>query len=952
VSYRIPAFVACLALTAFYAIPSESVALPTPRWIALVAPSGSITLQQGTGTFAVMEPGLFEAVWQGATLQPARLGATHEGDTYTGAILAPSGITVSTTLKLQPQGSGIHLEYHMVPQSAIRLNSLHVGISIPVSHAIGGSYTIDGKQSPFPPNFSSVGLHSGPATSLQLSCPGFAPIIFHFDTPTPVLVQDDRQWGPTFTLRFGPQMDGAQEWPAGKELTIAFTLSSPGGIAVENDGPVTIEAGEEWIPLTPQLDILPGSALDFTHVVPWHAPAGSLGRVEVSGRHFVFAKRPQEPARFYGVNLTFGSQYLTRDEADRLAQRLTRLGYNAVRLHHYEGMLVDRTAGAGVHLNPQQLDRLDYLFYALKKQGIYITTDLFVSRPVSNSEIWPGTPGDIGMDEYKMAVPVNERAFADYCAFAAALLTHRNPYTGITWAEDPALAWISLINEGNPGNFVGLLKGNLGRDYDRAWNDWLRLRYPTAEALARALGAQPQDPGIPSGHVPLPTREDASRRWVIFNVFLAENQQNFFQRTRDFLRNRLHCQALLTNNNAWTNPLQMEAIRAAFDYVDDHFYVDHPRFIEQPWRLPSQCSNESPVAEGAPGGTSCAFLRLLDRPFTCTEFNYAGPSRYRGVGGILTGALGALQDWAGIWRFDYASNRQALFSPQPAGYFDLVTDPLNQAADRCAIVLFRRGDLRQAPHSIGLEVSPAKVLGDPSSARGYLPGWTAMAWITKVGGLIGPSSHARPDVTIPTNGANGEAYAPDAADRILKTLQQHGWITGEMPDLRLNKLTAETGQVSIDASADVLTVNTPRTVGGFAPAGKRIQTPAVAITIRDTAATVCVSSLDGKPIPQSRHLLITHLTDLQNSGAHFADRNRRVLMDWGKLPYLVRAGRAEVDLKLEGLSSASVWGLDTSGRRVDRISAHASGGTLQIPLDVNDRGSARILYEVIVGRSR
>jgi len=77
-----------------------------------------------------------------------------------------------------------------------------------------------------------------------------------------------------------------------------------------------------------------------------------------------------------------------------------------------------------------------------------------------------------------------------------------------------------------------------------------------------------------------------------------------------------------------------------------------------------------------------------------------------------------------------------------------------------------------------------------------------------------------------------------------------------------------------------------------------------------------------------------------------------VLMDWGKLPYLVRAGRAEVDLKLEGLSSASVWGLDTSGRRVDRISAHASGGTLQIPLDVNDRGSARILYEVIVGRSR
>lgn len=947
-SYRYPFVLAPSVLAACLVAALYRSAGAAPGWTALVSASGSVTLEQAGRTFAVMEPGLFEAVWQGATLQPAALGATRQGEAFVGTIQAPSGKRVSTTLSIHKDPAGLHFEYHLVPSAPIRLNSLHVGISIPVANAIGGAYTIDGARAPFPGQFTSVALHSGPARVLQITSAAGSSLIFHFDTPTPVLVQDDRQWGPTFTLRFGPQMDGAQEWPAGRDLTVAFTLSSPGGIAMEEDGPVTIEAGAEWIPLQPHLDILPGSALDLSRVVRWHAPAGSLGRVLASGRHFVFAKRPGEPVRFYGVNLTFGSQYLSHDEADRLAIRLRRLGYNAVRLHHYEGMLVDRQAGPGVRLDPQQLDRLDYLFYALKKQGIYITTDLFVSRPVSNSEIWPGTPGDIGMDEYKMAVPVNERAFADYCAFASALLGHRNPYTGTTWAQDPALAWLSLINEGNPGNFVGLLKGNLGQDYLRAWNGWLHSRYPAREALARALGARPSDPGVEAGNVPLPTGDDGSRRWVLFNTFLAENQRVFFERTRDFLRRQLHCEALLTNNNAWTNPLQLEAIRTSFDYVDDHFYVDHPQFIQQPWRLPSRCSNESPVSAGAPGGTSCAFIRLLDRPFTCTEFNYAGPSRYRAVGGILTGALGALQDWAAIWRFDYASGREALFSPQPAGYFDLVTDPLNQAADRAAIFLFMRGDLEEAAHAIGVTFSPRELLGEAQSARGFVPGWTSMAWITKVGGTPEPGSHIHPDLVVSADGANPAAYASGASERLIQALERHGWIREAVQDFQANRLRSETGQIAVDAPDDVLAVNTPRTAGGFAPPGKRIQTAAASITVLDAAATVWVSSLDGRPISQSRHLLITHVTDLQNTGAHFADRGRRILVDWGKLPYLVRAGRAEVALRRAD-GPVQVWGLDMAGRRLEQIPVQRSGGALVIPLNVNDRGSARLLYEVVLG---
>ena len=93
-----------------------------------------------------------------------------------------------------------------------------------------------------------------------------------------------------------------------------------------------------------------------------------------------FEQRPDQPARFYGVNLCFSSQYLTHPQSDQLAERLLRLGYNTVPLHHYESELTENTPDR-TRLNPQKLDQLDYLFTALTKRGIYVTTDLYVSRP-------------------------------------------------------------------------------------------------------------------------------------------------------------------------------------------------------------------------------------------------------------------------------------------------------------------------------------------------------------------------------------------------------------------------------------------------------------------------------------------------------------------------------------------------------------------------------------------
>jgi hypothetical protein len=168
---------------------------------------------------------------------------------------------------------------------------------------------------------------------------------------------------------------------------------------------------------------------------------------------FAFEQRPGESQRFYGVNLCFGAHYLSHEESDQLAERLVRLGYNALRIHHYERDLVGGQPNSTVP-DPEKLDQLDYLAAALIRRGIYLTTDLFVSRPVPYREIGEDRDGQVPMDIFKILVPVHAGAYANWEAFSRNLLTHVNPYTGRSYAAEPALGWLSMINEGIYGNFL------------------------------------------------------------------------------------------------------------------------------------------------------------------------------------------------------------------------------------------------------------------------------------------------------------------------------------------------------------------------------------------------------------------------------------------------------------------------------------------------------------------
>jgi hypothetical protein len=745
----------------------------------------------------------------------------------------------------------------------------------------------------------------------------------------------------------------------------ALTLATTPLPAVETDGHTTITAGPDWIPLRSELDIEPGSALDFSTMGFTDAPAGKHGRVIARpDGQFTFEKTPKQPVRFYGVNLCFGAHYLEKGEADRLAERLRRLGYNALRIHHYERDLVQGQERS-TKLNPQRLDQFDYLTSALIHRGIYLTTDLFVSRPVPWREIGVDREGQVPMDTFKILVPVHAGAYENWKQFARELLTHVNPYTQRSYAQEPGLAAIALINEGNFGNFFKDIR--TFPEWTQAWNRWLAARYGTSVALAAKWGDGLKADEDPSkGTVALPERlqEDGLRARDCI-AFLADTERDMVLKMKLFLRDELDCRALVSNSSSWTRFTTDQSARQVYDYVDDHFYVDHPQFLEGSWRLPSRCPNTSPIADGAPGGRSITFTRLFDKPFTLTEYNYSGPGRFRGVGGILTGAMGSLQGWGGIWRFAYSHGREAMFKPWRMGYFDLASDPLSQAAERASLCLFLRGDLKPAPHSVVLAMTDQDLAQPASKIPTLAPKWHWLSWVTRVGTqVVPPASTKDLDQTaiVPLGWAtpasaypqkqvvNLEPYQADDVQVVSALERSKIFDQDSMPRPKDKFFRSETGEITIDGPRNQMILDTARTAGGFAPEGQTIQAPngGVTVTMRGTDATVWVSAVDNKPIRKSRRLLVTHLTDLQNTGIEYKEPARQTLLTWGEMPHLVRAGKAEVSIRLNSPRGYRVWALSPGGKRIGEVPATVGDGKLSFNADVaaDPAWGARMLYEV------
>jgi hypothetical protein len=231
-------------------------------------------------------------------------------------------------------------------------------------------------------------------------------------------------------------------------------------------------------------------------------PAGRFGPITVRDGHLAFTNGGR--ARFWGTNLSGDAGIPPKEAAERVAERLAKYGFNLVRFHGLDGFgqsIFDRSQKDTRHLDPEKMDRLDYMIAQLERRGIYVNLNLNVGRKFTAAD---GVAQTDWLSFAKYCVIFDPRMIELQKEYARQLLTHRNPYTGKTYAEDPAVIIIELTNENSllGGWTRGFLRGQqrsrpggggwtdippfYGEELTRFFNEWLVRRYATREALAAA----------------------------------------------------------------------------------------------------------------------------------------------------------------------------------------------------------------------------------------------------------------------------------------------------------------------------------------------------------------------------------------------------------------------------------------------------------------------------------
>lgn len=290
-----------------------------------------------------------------------------------------------------------------------------------------------------------------------------------------------------------------------------------------------------WLMFSVSVDALSADSDFFPYKVRWdeasvsavnlrdwnHRPAGRLGWVTARDGHLYVGK---SRLRFFGVNVVFRGAMPERDEAEKIAARLAKLGFNVVRFHHMDtlvspnGLLKDdlRT------FDPAQLDKLDYFIAALKREGIYSDLNLHVGRLYPGFDRWRDAAGNQQPEAWKGVDVFYPPMVDQQKEYAKELLTHVNPYLGKRYLDEPAVAIVELNNEN--GLIYSWRRGDLDLmsepyrgELQRLWNSWLVTHYKSDAGLRLAwetkevpMGMEMLvSPGAPTGLV---------REWTLQSV--------------------------------------------------------------------------------------------------------------------------------------------------------------------------------------------------------------------------------------------------------------------------------------------------------------------------------------------------------------------------------------------------------------------------------------------------
>ena len=543
--------------------------------------------------------------------------------------------------------------------------------------------------------------------------------------------------------------------------------------------------------------------------------------------------------------------------------------------------------------DPEKIDRLDYFFASCKRRGIYITLDLYTSRQLKKGEIRKFPDRSVSGRDFKALALIDEEVMQNLERFAGNLLTHTNPYTNLRWADDPALATVSIINEGT-------LSNNLRSSY-------VRKVYDDAFRKFRS--------------------ESDENRTVDRREFERRVYANAYSRYSSRLR-KWGVKVPLTDLNYIMDP-QSNLCRSVLDYVDLHYYWAHPTS-----NMPRNASPED--ALGALGGISLLFPhRAFGRPFAITEWNYVFPNAYRAEGGFLAGAYAALQNYAMLCQFDYASNPVRSIRPAHIVGFELANDPIARLTNLAGALFFLRGDVSPSPITLAF----APDVPEQTVSRMALLSRVGLCWNSVPGVNAEIISRSRKAKTA------APSFIAERTSSLVRKLAASGILPAGTSDFSQNQVCSVTGELQLDAERQIFQMVTPRSESILASAKTERTGKILTVRIQDAFAAISLASMDGKPLSQSRRMLLLHLTENKSEGAVFRDSSMSVQEKSGSSKQLLRRNRADVLLKLK--DKFRVFACTGTGKRLFEVPVKPEKEGFLLALDNASAPGGVLLYELL-----
>ena len=642
--------------------------------------------------------------------------------------------------------------------------------------------------------------------------------------------------------------------------------------------PSILLAQDDWFDFDPPKDDFGKDAmLDLSFLN--ENRAGENGRIIARGENFVH-KGNGQPVRFWGVNR---GQWDSMSEKDwqEAAKTLAKRGVNLVRFHSGVFYGKNKEGTPRWEVSEEKINSLFYAIAALKEEGIYSHLSLYFPLWLRMGNDEKRFPGMNGEPPFMLHV-INDDFQTVYRSWWEKALTERNPYTGMTLADDPAVMGLELVNEDSfffwtfpnkvPARYLSVLRKEFG--------DWAANKYGSLDNAMKAWnGAKVDGDDLAKGELgfphwsQVPERKSTRDKDTIY--FLATKQRAWADETIDWMKDDLGFGGLVVVSNWITaNAETLEAVeRWTYldgDFTDKHAYFgNYSKGEHSAWsirrghvigdRALTKFMPKDPTEEKVDFDVPWLRPTWNGMPKMISETSWLRTNRYRAEAPLFYAAYGALNGTDAYTHFAYDSHKWEVkpqFFVQPW----TLMSPTQMGQFPAAALIFRRNYVQEGPASVVLNMTREEIFdlkglplpkdsgvddlraqeiegAAPDPERGFDP-------LLKLTGRV--------MVNLGAEGGNlVNPAAPPKIDHENKTVE------------------SLTGQLKLDWGDGLMTIDTPKAqgvVGFIGENGEPVKLTNVMFETSLEFASMVAVSLDDQPLAQSRRILVQVMAQEQPTG--------------------------------------------------------------------------------------